>query len=246
MLPRRRRHLGAANPMGLAASLLLVAWTAWCPQAAAEQTIYRYINASGRPSFVNELRRVPKAHRAEAKAVDLSRISTNRVLGEELQRAVDESIERLTASGYCLKLRKGARVGWFTLLWRRHGHLLVIAAVVLLLIGVSPWITARMPGPQWGRILLMVLPVLAMLALWTTAVVKTSRSSRLLRKAAAPCRPETYRALPNTPAAQRKRLGMLGRLQADIRDMHKRRNALLDAALEEGAGGRPTPTKEVP
>lgn len=219
--------------------LLLVVAAPALADTGDGQTIYRYVNAQGRPVFVNDLSRVPAEYRPKSKAVDLSTVSTNQALGKELKEAVDDEIERLAASGYCVQLRQSAKAGWFSTLWRRHGHLIVIGAVMLLLLGISPWITQRMPGPQWGKILLLALPALAMLGLWTTAVVKTTRTTKLLRAAAAPCQPETYRKLPNTPKAQRTRLGMIDKLKAEITEMRSGRRDVIDAALQEGKGKLP-------
>jgi hypothetical protein len=239
MSQRKRLHSWASAWALSALAAMLLCGLALSAAADSPQTIYRYVNAKGRPVFVNDLSRVPKVHQAKAKALDLSTVSINQALGSELKKAVDEEIERLAASGYCVQLRKSAHAGWLSTAWRRHSHLIVIGAVMLLLLGASPWITDKMPGPQWGRILLLALPALAMLALWTTAVVKTTRTTRLLRAAAAPCEPETYRKLPSTPQAQRQRLGMIGKLKAQITEARTGRHGAIDAALREGAGKGP-------
>ncbi len=224
------------SPLGC---LLLVGALTARADAGDKKTIYRYVNAEGRLVFVNDLAWVPTQYRPRCQAVDLSTVSTNRALGAELEKAVNAEIARLTASGYCVQLRQSAEAGWLSTLWRRHSRLIVIGGVMLLLLGISPWVTARIPGPQWGKILLVSLPALAMFALWTTAVVKTMRTTRLLREAAAPCQPKTYREVPNTPKAQRQRLGMIGKLKAQITEMRSGRRDRVDAALREGKGELP-------
>ena len=215
--------------------VLAATLTAGRARARAEsddpQTIYRYVGPQGRPVYVNGRARVPEASRPQAKAVDLSQVSTNRELGSDLKVAVDAEIERLMASGYCLQLREAAKTSWLKQLWRRHGHLVLIGFVVLLLVFLSPWITQHIPAPQWGRILLLTLPVLGMLALWTTAVVKTTRATELLRSAATPCQPESYRGTEKTPQGQRKRLGMVYQLQQRIKSMQAHRTHLIDEVL---------------
>ncbi|MCK5796158.1 MAG: hypothetical protein KAI47_03190 [Deltaproteobacteria bacterium] len=196
-------------------------------------TIYRYVNASGRAVFMNDLKRVPERYRATAKPVDLSQVSTNKVLGREIKESVDEEVERLTASGYCFNMRRRAEAGWFRTLWDHYGHLVLLGALVLLLIGGSPWIMARIPAPQWGRFLLFILPVLAMIAIWSTAVVETTRSLQSFRAAAVPCEPSTYRGQPKAPADRRRQIGMLGDLEAKIREMSQKRVRVLDSVLKE-------------
>lgn len=199
------------------------------------QTIYRYVGPQGRPVYVNGRQRVPEASRTQAKAVDLSQVSTNRELGADLKEAVDAEIERLTASGYCLQLREAAKTSWLMHLWRRHGHLVVIGFAILLLVFISPWITQHIPAPQWGRVLLLALPVLGMLALWTTAVVKTTRTTELLRSAATPCQPATYRGAEQTPQGQRKRLGMVYKLQQRVKNMQVHRTSVIEEVLRREA-----------
>jgi hypothetical protein len=185
-------------------------WAAGCAPARAEgpgaQTIYRYKNDRGRTVFVNGLRRVPERYRAGARPVDLSHISLNRQLGNELRTEVDRQLERLeqrrqkqarvqrrTAGGAPCVPRVTAigspDAGWPRELWRRHGHLVLISAVLLALLIATPFVVRRVQPERWVRLLMFVLPLLGAAVLMGYAALNTSRAVRGARQSIQRCPP---------------------------------------------------------
>lgn len=131
--------------------------------------------------FVNGLARVPAAHRARARRVDLSKVSLNTALGQELEHAVAEERAQLARAARA-EAARGAGA-WLALLWKEHGYLVVIAGCMLLLLVVSPWIARRVGLERWGRLLLHVLPLLVALGLMGYAAHRTGQTFRKLRDA---------------------------------------------------------------
>ncbi|MBK6848257.1 MAG: hypothetical protein IPG96_12240 [Proteobacteria bacterium] len=185
----------------------LLAFPALAGDGDATQTIYRYRNPAGRTVYVNDLARVPAAQRPRARAVDLSRISLNEALGNDLQRAASQQVAALLGSRYCTGARRGAARGWWGTLWHVHGHLVLIGGALLLLLLGSPWLVRTLGVPQWSKLLLLALPALAFVALLSSSAVRASRtlraarcrrrlSARALRRdrGARPCRSRPARA----------------------------------------------------
>lgn len=131
--------------------------------------------------FVNGLARVPAAHRARARRVDLSKVSLNTALGQELEHAVAEERAELARAARA-EAARGARA-WLVRLWKDHGALVVTAGVMVLLLVLSPWIARRVGLGRWGRLLLLVLPLLVALGLMGWAAHRTGQVFGELRAA---------------------------------------------------------------
>lgn len=149
--------------------------------------IYGYVNAQGRAVFVDDLSKLPAEHREEAREVDLSHVSLNLELGAELDAAVDRELARLSGSEPCREARAEAREPGWRQTWERHGHLIGIGAIALLLVLTAPWVMRRVDPPQWGRVLTLVLPVLLLLAIVTHTVQRASETIRETRELADLC-----------------------------------------------------------
>ena len=185
------------------------------PQSA-DQRIYRYVQ-QGRTVFVNGAERVPRQHRARAVAVELSGISTNRDLGNALRDQVSRQAKQLTASPYCRRAR-GLTVepGFVGRIWRDHAHLVVLSALGLLLLALSPMMIRRHIAPQWGRVLMLALPLLFLVAVVSTAMVRAGRSMARLRETARLCDPASYPGGMSGALVQQQ-LQRLNALDAQIR-----------------------------
>ncbi|MBW2735588.1 MAG: hypothetical protein JRH20_24650 [Deltaproteobacteria bacterium] len=221
--------------MLLTAALISLAPTAHALDRA-EVPVFRYVNAEGRPVYVNGLERVPKRYRKRAKALDLSRVSLNRKLGNELKREVDRRMAQLLVTDECGRRRAAVGGGFWRVLWRDHSPLVVIGGAMLLLLLITPWITRRIGGPRWSRVLMMVLPILVLAGLWSTSAVQASRTLSVLEAKARPCQRETYTESRAPDAVKRgeaptlrDQWWMLEKLEADVKRAHEVREKALEA-----------------
>lgn len=222
LLPRPWRVLTVVLTVTAALSFTLAAHAV----DQVEKPVYRYTNAQGRAVYVNGLERVPARYRKKAKALDLTHISLNHQLGNELKRDVERRAAQLLVTDECGRRRAAVSAGFWRLLWRDHSHLLVIGGAMLLLILFTPWITKRIPGPAWSRLLMMVLPILVLAALWSTSAVQASRTLTALKKKARPCQRETYRPPQKQKEGQptlRDQWWMLEQLQAEVAKASEKR-----------------------
>jgi len=230
--PRGSRLRGSCAAGVGALLLALLTVPARAGDGDATQTIYRYRNPAGRTVYVNDLARVPAAQRARARAVDLSRISLNEALGNDLQRAASQQVAALLGSRYCTGARRGAARGWWGTLWHVHGHLVLIGGALLLLLLGSPWLVRTLGVPQWSKLLLLALPALAFVALLSSSAVRASRTLRALRGAADACRPERFAGTAALdPAARAQRVHRIFELEQRVRAAGAARGAAIDAIL---------------
>jgi hypothetical protein len=81
--------------------------TAGEPAPGGEQAIYRYLNAKGRPVYVNDQARIPPRYRGKARTVDLSAVSLNKELATEIEDQVKLYEERKEAQEAARKARAG-------------------------------------------------------------------------------------------------------------------------------------------
>lgn len=176
------------------------------PAPGGEQAIYRYVNAKGRPVYVNDMTRIPKRYRGKARPVDLSTISLNKELATEIEDQVKRYEERKEAREAERKeARKEARgskrdqrgrpvlrlhqppaprtgvVAWLERLWRGYDYLIVIAGAMLLLLAFTPFMIRRIEPDRWVRVLMIALPLLVSLGLMTYAMTRTAQIGADLR-----------------------------------------------------------------
>lgn len=142
---------------------------------AEETKIYQYRGEGGRISFIDDKKRVPQAYKSTLKSVDVSHISTNTELGEDIKRATQEELDRLAETPYCKNLKKSKPKGFFGQLWDDYAVLIIIGVLLLLLLFFfTPMITRYIPGPQWSRTLFILIPLLVSIGLITTASIKAN------------------------------------------------------------------------
>lgn len=199
------------------------------------QTIFRYRTRSGRMAYVNGLERVPKRLRGKALPVDLSHVSLNEQLSADLQRAVDEQLETLRSGPGCESLRRLAGRSWWRLAWERHAHLVLLGALLLLFLGLSPYLVRSIGPARWVKMTMVLLPVCALIGIAGTVAGRTSEALRAFRESADPCRGEEAATDRDTPALRVRRVHALQQLQRQLGTAHALRAQQIEQALEQTA-----------
>lgn len=209
----------AGLPLFLSLFLALDAAGQAAPPPGGEQAIYRYVNAKGRPVYVNDRARIPKRYRGKARPVDLSAVSLNKELATEIEDQVKRYEEREAAQEAARKAREGQegqgkdwsalrsedgrpvlrlherpkqRTGaaaWLGRLWRNYDYLIVIAGAMLLLLALTPYMIRRIEPDRWVRVLMFALPALVCLGLMTYAMTRTTQMGAELRAGVADLSP---------------------------------------------------------
>ncbi|MBW2737049.1 MAG: hypothetical protein JRH20_32095 [Deltaproteobacteria bacterium] len=146
---------------------------------------------------------------------------------------------QLLVTDECGRRRAAVGGGFWRVLWRDHSPLVVIGAAMLLLLLFTPWITRRIGGPRWSRVLMMVLPILVLAGLWSTSAVQASRTLSVLEAKARPCQRESYEPLEtkshgtttqkSRQPTLRDQWWMLEKLEADVKRAHEAREKTLEA-----------------
>lgn len=149
--------------------------------------VVRYITEDGRAAYTDEWARVPKSRRDQAAVVDLAAIPLNAELADDLRDAIEITYGKLLATDYCEGARNAAAVGWWLRLWDEYGHLLALAAILVLLFALTPIVRRHVDAAVWGKVLKTAIPLLGFVALFSFSAVKTSKMQRALVEAADPC-----------------------------------------------------------
>lgn len=184
------------------------------------QTIYRYRNKAGREVFTNSAEQIPEQQRERAK-VDLSHITLNTELGNEMNKRLEQRYEKLVTSPRCERLREDASLGFLERLWEDYAPLVVCGGVLLLFILFTPSALRRFGGPIWARTLMMAIPALAIGGLVTFSMRETALALGQLRQKAAPCDPGQFASLQSAPDAVLRRAALVRQLQALVMPVPK-------------------------
>ena len=153
-----------------------VMWFVGIAYAQSAPVFYSYKADSGRTVYVNRFSMVPPEKRSGARAVDLSRVSLNEELAEDLADAVEDELRYLKESDPCIEARKEESAGAWRHVWRRHGPWLLASSAAFVLLMMSPWMIRRTPAGVWSRFLMVALPALAMTALVAVSATRASSS----------------------------------------------------------------------
>ncbi len=148
---------------------------------------YSYVGDSGRTVYVNRFSLIPPEKRSKARAVDLSEVSLNSELAEELSGAVVKEIQQLKESDPCTKARKESKASAWRHVWHRHGPWILASLVALILVLLSPWMIRRTPQGVWSRFLMVALPALAMTAVLAISATRASSSLEAVSELAKLC-----------------------------------------------------------
>jgi hypothetical protein len=181
----------------------------------APQVIYRYKRPDGREVYTNILDQVPEDQRANA-AMDLSRVSLNSELGQELEQKLGEQHGALVKTEYCASAREQATQGFLESLWKEYAPLLVCGGVLFLFLIFTPVALKRMSAPDWARTLTMAIPSLALAGVVSFSMMKTNEAIVKLRAAAKPCQTQTFHDLAREPNPIGKQAALVKRLRQHI------------------------------
>jgi hypothetical protein len=157
---------------------------------------YSYVADSGRTVYVNRFSMVPPEKRSEARAVDLSAVSLNEDLAEELADAVEDELRELKDSDPCMEARRERSQGAWSHVWHRHGPWILASLAALVLVSMSPWMALRTPPGVWPRLLMVALPALAMTALLALSATRATRSLEAVDELARLCDANQEEASP--------------------------------------------------
>lgn len=185
------------------ATVLVLVWASGAFGQSAP-IFYSYTADSGRTVYVNRFSMIPPEKRSEARAVDLSEVSLNQNIAEDLAEAVEDELRFLKESDPCMQARKEHDAGAWRHVWHRHGPWVLASLAALILVIMSPWMIARTPPGVWSRFLMLALPALAMTALVAISMTRASRSLEAVSELAKLCDANEKEA---TPAKQVVRLG---------------------------------------
>lgn len=178
--------------------LLLLAVLIFAGAASAQQApvFYSYVGDSGRTVYVNRFSMIPPEKRSTARAVDVSEVSLNSELAEELADAVVKEIQYLKESDPCTKARKESKAGAWRHVWHRHGPWILSSLAAVILVLLSPWMIRRTPQGVWSRFLMVALPALTMTALLAVSATRATRSLEAVEDLAKLCDANEKEASP--------------------------------------------------
>ena len=188
--------------------------------AQSSPVFYSYTASSGRTVYVNRFSMVPPEKRSEARAVDLSKVSLNEGLAEELADAVEDELRYLKDSDPCQEVRRERSAGAWRIIWHRHGPWILASFGAIILVLMTPWMVQRTPPGVWSRLLMVALPALAMTALVAMSATRASSSLEAVQQLSKLCDANEQEA---TPEKQLVRLN----------DMHGYSEELYQTGFEE-------------
>ncbi|MGB5286502.1 MAG: hypothetical protein WCB63_20770 [Polyangiales bacterium] len=207
----------------LVAALVLLSGVALAQSAPV---FYSYTSASGRTVYVNRFSMVPPEKRSEARAVDLSRVSLNEGLAEELADAVEDELRFLKDSDPCNEARMERTAGAWKHVWHRHGPWILASLAAMILVLMSPWMVARTPPGVWSRLLMVALPALAMTALVAVSATRATSSLQAVQQLSKLCDANEKEASPE------KQLTRLNDMHGYIEELYQQRFDEIEAITE--------------
>lgn len=195
-------------------------------QAQSAPVFYSYTGDSGRTVYVNRFSMVPPEKRSAARVVDLSRVSLNEDLAEELADAVEDELRYLKESDPCLEARREQGAGAWRHVWHRHGPWILSSVVALILLLMSPWMIRRTPPGAWSRFLMVAFPALAMTALVAISATRATRSLEAVRELSKLCDANEKEASPQ------KQLVRLNEMHSYIDKLYKEQYQRMESVTE--------------
>lgn len=207
-------------PVLILASVLFITGVV---QAQSAPVFYSYTAKSGRTVYVNRFSMVPPEKRSKARAVDLSQVSLNEALAEELADAVEDELRYLKDSDPCAEARKEEAAGAWRHIWHRHGPWLLASLAGIILVMMTPWMVARTPPGVWSRLLMVALPALAMTALVAMSATRATSSLEAVKELSKLCDANEKEASPT------KQLVRLNEMHGYIEDLYQDRFDQIDS-----------------
>src|SRR6185312_8870199 len=123
----------------------------------------------------------------------------------------------------CSQLRAEAEQSVWERAWRDHRVLVICGGVFVLLLLAAPWMHNRGWGAQWARVLFTAVPMLGVVAISASVLMKANAMRSTLVPRAERCEPGAFQKAPDLP----KRFGLVSALENE-------QNAL--AQIEREAG----------
>lgn len=194
--------------------------------AQSAPIFYSYTGSSGRTVYVNRFSMVPPEKRASARAVDLSEVSLNEELAEELADAVEDELRYLKDSDPCIEARKEEEAGAWRHVWHRHGPWILASLAAMILMLMTPWMIARTPPGIWSRLLMVALPALAMTALVAVSAMRATSSLEAVQELSKLCDANEKEASPQ------KQVVRLNEMHGYIEQLYKHQFDRIDAITE--------------
>jgi hypothetical protein len=195
-------------------------------QAQSAPVFYSYISDSGRTVYVNRFSMVPPEKRSEARAVDLSQVSLNEDLAEELADAVEDELRYLKDSDPCIEARKEESAGAWRHVWHRHGPWLLSSLAAIILVMMTPWMVQRTPPGVWSRLLMVALPALAMTAVVAISATRATSSLEAVEELSKLCDANEKEASP------KKQLVRLNEMHTYIDQLYKEQYEKIESVTE--------------
>lgn len=195
-------------------------------RAQSTPVFYSYTANSGRTVYVNRFSMVPPEKRSQARAVDLSQVSLNEGLAEELADAVEDELRYLKDSDPCIEARKEEGAGAWRHIWHRHGPWVLASFAAIVLVLMTPWMVARTPPGVWSRLLMVALPALAMTAVVAVSATRATSSLEAVEELSKLCDANEKEASPE------KQLVRLNEMNGYIGELYQNRFDQLDAISE--------------
>jgi hypothetical protein len=203
-----------------------VLWLGGIAHAQSSPVFYSYTADSGRTVYVNRFSMVPPGKRSGARAVDLSRVSLNEELAEDLADAVEDELRYLKESDPCIEARKEESAGTWRHVWRRHGPWLLASSAAFVLLMISPWMIRRTPLGVWSRFLMVALPALAMTGLVAVSATRATSSLEAVEELSKLCDANEKEASPQ------KQVVRLNEMHTYIGELYSERFEQIDRVTE--------------
>ncbi|HET8934190.1 MAG TPA: hypothetical protein VFN67_12145 [Polyangiales bacterium] len=163
------------------------------PTQQEQPALYRYRGPRGRFVYTNLAASVPPDQRAQAH-VDLSDVPLNSELGTALNQKLQERFDALRSGEACQQARAEAELPWWQRTWRDQRVAVCCGGVMLLLLLLTPFMHARGWGGAWARVLWTAGPMLGVVAVSASMLMKASGSLGALTAHAQHCEPGAFHA----------------------------------------------------
>lgn len=188
----------------------LTAAASGSPAQHPEPVMYKYRGARGQVVYTNLSSSVPPDQRERAR-IDLRAVPLNSELGASINRELEQRFDALRGSDACSQLRAAADESVWERAWRDQRVLVVCGGAMLLLLLASPWMHSRGWGAQWARVLFTAMPMLGLVAISGTLLMKANAMRSTLLPRADRCEPQAFQSAKGLP----QRFGLVSALESE-------------------------------